>query len=476
MHFIGVLGSGCYPLACLMSSRGYTVTGSDSSARADSYTDSSGLRVTRPLAELPSGVTLSVYSLAIDESDPEILSALSRGIPLISRAQLLGALMSMHSVRISVSGSHGKSTTTAAAEHILSVAAISHVAISGALLNTGIAYTDGGGDIFLAEACEYKDSFLSLCPTHQIITSVELDHTDYFPSLSAIRSSFLHAAERADTVIINADDPVAMGIAEELLRAEKASITKPTEQDTAVRENELCDTPPALSVKNDRNSAKRILTYGRSPSADYRIASVVHRGEITELFLVSKEHTLKLTTPLMGEYNLYNISAAAVLADSLGIDADTIERAIADFHGIDRRLSKISTIDGVPVYYDYAHHPTEICAVITALKARYGTLAVIFRPHTYSRTASLWDDFVTALGMAERVVLTDVYPAREQPIEGIDSRRLAECISGAIYTPDPSRAAQLATGQGIGVVALLGAGDVEGIKAELIRLGENKIT
>ena len=234
IHFIGILGSGCYPLACLFASRGYTVTGSDVSLKENMRTDSSGITVTRPSGDIPAGATMAVYSLAIDEGDPEILSARSRGIPLFSRAQLLGALMSMYSVRISVSGSHGKSTTTAVIEHILSVAALPHTAISGALLSTGTAYTDGG-DVFLAEACEYKDSFLSLSPTHQIITSVELDHTDYFPTLGAIEASFLRAARQAHTVIINLDDPVCAEIIKTLY-ADK--ITPITDSDISFSKSE----------------------------------------------------------------------------------------------------------------------------------------------------------------------------------------------------------------------------------------------
>ena len=453
IHFIGILGSGCYPLARLLSARGYRVTGSDA-ALTDTYTDESSIGLV--LSGPPHGTAMAVYSLAISESDPEILSARSRGIPLVSRAQLLGALMSLYPVRISVSGSHGKSTTTAIAEHILSLSGLPHTAVSGALLATGSAYTDDGGDIFLAEACEYKDSFLCLRPTHQIITSVELDHTDYFDSLDAIRASFLTAAGQADTVIINCDDTVAAGIAREL-----------TVGVSNLQDVEKIDTSPTLSRENADKTRQRVITYGYSPDADYRIHSVCMSGGCTSFSLSHGTHTLTLSTPLIGRFNLYNLAAAAALADTLGIDSETVARAISDFHGIDRRLSLVARVGTVPIYYDYAHHPTEIAAVITALKERHGSLTVIFRPHTYSRTESLWREFVAALSLADRVILLDVYPAREEPIEGINSYRLAQAVGGAIYSSEPTKAARLAIGQGTDAIALLGAGDVADVKRDL---------
>jgi UDP-N-acetylmuramate--alanine ligase len=172
------------------------------------YTED-GVYITPPSRSLPRGTTLVVYSLAVDDTSAELSDARSRAIPLVSRAQLLGALMSEYRVRISVSGSHGKSTTTAAIEHVLSSLGRAHTSVSGALFDTGRAYTDLGGDIFLAEACEYKDSFLRLCPTHQIVTSIELDHTDYFASLDGVLSSFRRAADMASTVIVNRDDATA---------------------------------------------------------------------------------------------------------------------------------------------------------------------------------------------------------------------------------------------------------------------------
>ena len=456
VHFLGILGSGCYPLAKLLRRRGYTVSGTDAGAERDLYVDADGIEIARYRSQIPHGTALLVYSLAIAEDDPEMISARQMGVALISRAQLLGALMSEYPTRVSVSGSHGKSTTTALIEHILEVAGASHTTVSGAALTSGQAYKDGGGDIFVAEACEYKDSFLLLHPTLQLITSVELDHTDYFPTLSDIRASFLCAAKMASTALINLDDPTARSIFDEL-REERSGSTYYTPY-----------TRVEIAHKNT------LITYGKDKDADYRLHSVKSLGDLTELSVSIGNGRIDLVTPLIGEYNLYNITAAVAVSDILGVDHDSIRRAVAGFRGIARRASVVAHVGGAPVYYDYAHHPSELTAVISALKARYGTLSVIFRPHTYSRTESLFDGFTKALALADHAVLLDVFAAREKPIDGIDSEHLAKSISGAVYCADAERAAKLAASYGCGAVALLGAGEVGSVLNYLIQLGNKE--
>lgn len=453
LRFIGVLGSGMLPLAHIMRERGYRVSGYD---RAVDTTLSPSLEAGQggsPIARLRSAgvylcshkyvdwntVSLAVYSLAFDENDAEILAAKSHGIPLISRAQLLGALMSDGKTRISVSGSHGKSTTTAIIDHILTHADKSPTTVSGARLSSGESYSLGSGEIFLAEACEYKDSFLRLCPTHQIVTSVELDHTDYFPSVETYRASFLTACKRAKTVIINRDDAIASSIADELKKE-----------------------PDAYN--------RRIITYGESDGCDYRFRIEKTCAGITYFDVSIGDRVYELRTSLMGKFNLYNVTAAVALSDMLGISYETVKEAVAGFRSIERRLTEITVIDGIPVYYDYAHHPTEIEAVITALKERYGTVTAIFRPHTYSRTYSLWNGFISALSKADFTILLDIYPAREKEIDGVNSKRLAESIKGAVFTDDYG-AVKYALKSNTGVIVLLGAGDVESIKERLILLG-----
>ena len=439
VRFIGILGSGMYPLARILLGRGYSVCGYDRNFQSAKPGVRGEMRIC-PYTEADlDDVSLAVYSLAIDEIDPELRAIRELGIPLISRAQLLGALMSEAKVRISVSGSHGKSTTTAIIDHILTAAGKEHTAVSGAALSSGESYSDGGGEIFLAEACEYKDSFLRLCPTHQIITSVELDHTDYFSSLDDIRASFLTAAERAQVTVINRDDEVSATIIDELIAR-----------------------------------GKKPITYGKDSSADYRLGDIERDGELTRFTVSHGCKTIRLSTSLIGEYNLYNITAAVALSRTLGIESEAITNAVSAFRPIDRRLSHIADFRGVPILYDYAHHPSELLAVITALKERYGSVTVIFRPHTYSRTASLWRYFILALCKADFTILLDIYPAREKAIDGITSQNLAKFIPGAGATSE-SEAAEIALSHPSRVIALLGAGDVEAVKGDLIALSKKHV-
>jgi UDP-N-acetylmuramate--alanine ligase len=159
------------------------------------------------------------------------------------------------------------------------------------------------------------------------------------------------------------------------------------------------------------------------------------------------------------------------MAHTFGLPREIIERAIATFSAIERRMTPLTHIKGIPVYYDYAHHPTEIGAVISALKEKYGAVTVIFRPHTYTRTKSLWRGFVSELGRADLAILLDIYPAREEPIDGVSSQGLAQDIPGAIYTLAHT-AAQLAASHAKGVIVLLGAGEVDSVRRDLIDLGE----
>ena len=238
----------------------------------------------------------------------------------------------------------------------------------------------------------------------------------------------------ASLSVINSDDRIATGIADEV-----------------------------------RKEGRAVLTYGKGASADYSFGSVDINGDTT-LFTVSwKNKTLRLSTSLIGEYNLYNVTAAVAVADHLGISGDVISDAVASFVSIGRRMELISSLNGMPVYYDYAHHPTEIDAAITALKARYGAVSVIFKPHTYSRTKSLWCEFIAALCKADFTILLDIYPARELPIDGVDSVLLAKEIPSAQRSSD-SDAAELARKHAKGAIVLLGAGDVEGVKDDLIKM------
>ena len=429
IHFVGILGSGMLPLAKLAASLGYEISGSD--ARADSHAavrrvsvGGLDLTVSGHSHGLLDGVELLVRSFAVPDTSPEILDALALGLPVLTRPQLLGAFMKGYEKRIAISGSHGKSTTTALVDKMLSMGGVSPTTVSGATLFDGLDVRIGDKRAFVCEACEYRDAFLELYPTHRIITGIELDHTDYFPDLAAIYESFRRAAERtADTVVLNADFDGFCAFADRL-------------------------TTP-------------YVTYGSAENADYRYV-IKEKTSESYAFCIYKraELLLEAETALIGEYNLSNITAAAALADLVGIDAGTIASAIRDFHGIDRRMSRIGRLHGSTVFYDYAHHPSEISVAISAVKERYGSCAVVFMPHTYSRTKSLWGEFIHVLRQADFTILLDIYPAREDAIDGVSSARLAREIGeSALYT-DERGALDAIAERGYPALIIMGAGDV----------------
>ena len=379
------------------------------------------------------GASLVVYSHAISADNVEILAARKLDIPSVSRDRFLGAIMTEYSCRIGVSGSHGKSTTVAMLDMIFSRSGTNPTVLSGADLPIGEPFRSGSHGVMIYEACEYKDSFLRFSPSIAIGLNLELDHTDYFNDVDSLKNSFLRALGKAERfVLINGDD-----------------------------EN--------LSAIKDRIACP-VITFGSGDRNDYSYSFVSFFDGGFE-FSLSKFGSVignfKLHIP--GAFNVNNAVSAIICALEYGIDIDTIIEAIEDFKGISGRLEYIGERLGRAVYYDYAHHPTEIRASINALKIHTNDqLTVIFKPHTYTRTASLWDDFCSSLSLADHILLTDIYPAREEPIDGITSERLAEQIGDkAIYCPDDDllTALDLYTK---GTIVLMGAGDLEKIRNNVI--------
>ncbi len=436
VHFVGVGGVSMYGLARLSLSYGLLVSGSD---REESEN-------TKRLSSLGAkinighdggavlGASLVVYSHAISESNPELLFARRLGILTVSRAEYMGALMEGYKTRIGVSGSHGKSTTVAILHSIFTLALTEPTTLSGAKLSCEDSVSLGSRGVFIYEACEYRDSFLSFRPTIALATNLELDHTDYFKNTAAIAESFREALSLAGGIaVINEDD-------EELLK-----------------------------IKN--HITARVVTFGSGEGADYRylITSFCERGFAFSLSHFGNE-IASFTLNIPGVFNVTNAVGAIVVALEFGIDAEIIKRAISEFSGIPRRLELVGGRRGRPVYYDYAHHPTEIAASINTVRLiTGGEVTVVFKPHTYSRTKSLWENFRLSLSLADRVILTDIYPARETPIAGVSSLRLAEEIgSTAAFCHDGDVARMLDTFSR-GAIILMGAGDMENIKTDVLK-------
>lgn len=435
VHFVGVGGAGMHPLFRLSSHFGISVSGSDAARGAvlDALCrDGESVWCTAEgRAPLPDGTSLIVYSLAIDERDMELVEAESRGIPTVSRAEYLAALSHCFGHTVAVSGSHGKSTVTAMLSHIFEVAGKHPTTLSGAPLSGGgEGYHIGALDHLIYEACEYKNSFLIPRPDIAVFLNLELDHVDWFSSLEHISHAFLSAMNRAGRAVVNIDD---QKIAENARKCYTPPISFGKSADAYYRITTLCDTPHAMRFSLSRDG--------------------LALGEIS--------------LPMIGSFNIYNAAAATVAALECGIPFDVCARALSDFRGIGRRLEYIGEYNGRAVYYDYAHHPTEIAEGIKAVKSDTGgPVTVIFGPHTYSRTKGLWPEFVNSLCMADHIILTEISAIRESKIEDISSERLAsEC--GALVVGDNVDIREL-TDRTDGAIIIMGAADMSGVRKSLV--------
>ena len=429
VHFAGVLGVSMASLAELMRLRGYRVTGSDRAEGAmRERLTAKGIRISHGnSAELLSGADLLVYSLAVREDSPERVYAAQHGIPACSRAELLGTVMREYHHRIGISGTHGKSTTTAMLHRIFDVGGYNPTTFSGAALRDDTAFYLGDKEYFIYEACEYMDAFHSFSPTLAVITGIELDHTDYFKSDAQLLSSFIKSTYGTILSLISTDTEMSREAAKAL--------------------------------------GKAAITYGRA-DADYTYRILSKGGCGTELLIEHREKPfMNITMPIMGEHNAANATAAAVAAHLHGVSCEKIKDALSGFSGIPRRLEYIARIGDTDIYYDYAHHPTEIAATYRALAGRYTSVYTIFKPHTYSRTRDLWRGFTAALSLFDAAFILDIFAAREEPIAGIDGEHLALAIDSASFVTE-STALDAALARSPEALVLMGAGNLDNILKE----------
>ncbi len=432
---------GMYPLYKLSEELGYRVSGSDR-ARGKFFEleEARGAEVyLGHRRENSEGCDLLVYSLALDSANPEILSAEERGVPCISRAEYLGVIMRGYKNRIGISGTHGKSTTTAMLDAIFKKQLANHTTVIGASLpDTGLPYRIGGRDTLIYEACEYKDSFLCFSPTVSVFLNLELDHTDYFEGLAHIQDSFLEAINGSPLSIVSADSP------------------------------SLC----ALIPK----AAGRVVKFGASEDADYRVERVSQkRGKCKLKFTYRGILLLEAALSVPGRHNELNACAAVSAACELGIPQGDIRAALEEFSGIERRLEYICRFGGAAVYYDYAHHPTEISCSLSAVRELvHGKITVLFKPHTYSRTASLMQEFAEALSAADRVFILEIDAIREAQIPGVTGEVLAAHIGAhAEYIREENALSALKSTQSDAII-IMGAANLENVKKEIMKNGENK--
>lgn len=430
IFFVGVGGVSMASLARYAQSTGKRVSGSD---KVDSDATRSlvkdGVRVfIGHGAENVSGCDLVVYTSAVGNDNPELSAARADGVPTLSRAEYMGAIMADCHVRIGVSGSHGKSSATAMIAHVMLAAGKDPTVMCGAdVPEMGGAYRLGGG-AFLFEACEYKDSFLSFSPNVAVILNVDYDHTDYFASLEDVIKSFAKFAkissDEGGSVVVCADDEGAV----------KAT------------ENEFP------------------ITFGIDAEADYKAENIEMHGGFASFSVSFCDEPFidKITLAVPGRHNIYNALATLAVCDLIGIDKKITAGAIESFTGISRRFERRGDVHGAPVYVDYAHHPKEIEATLAAARQLCtGRIIAVFEPHTYSRTKSLFDGFVSAFAAADVRIFTDIFAARETDTLGVSSKMLAEAAGGEYapsYEDAAARVKEIA--QGGDLVLILGAGTV----------------
>ena len=440
-HLIGIGGVSMSSLAEVLKGMGITVTGSDinegrnvDELRANGFTVHIGHRA----ENISDDIEFVVRTAAAHDDNPEIVAAHARGIPVFERTQAWGAISKDYQNALCISGTHGKTTTTSMCTHInMAADRDPTVMIGGTLPLLHSGHRVGHGNTIIMEACEYYNSFLSFHPTIAVILNIEADHLDFFKDLDDIKRSFRTFAERTSedgTVIVNLDDPNAMEAIEGI----------------------------------DRH----IMTFGLTPKADVYAKNISYLGENSQfdIYYHSRKYT-DVTLHVPGEHNVKNALAAAAASICLGIRPNAVKYGLAGFNGAGRRFEFKGKFNGADVYDDYAHHPGELRALLDMVETlNYKRTVVVFQPHTYTRTAALFDDFIAQLRRPDVVLLAEIFAAREKNTIGISSSQLAEQIPGANFYPgfDGLENALRSLAQPGDIILTVGAGDVYRIGERLV--------
>lgn len=401
IHFIGIGGSGMCPLAEILRSEGFEISGSDmNEGETLDKIKSYGIPVFMGHAkENIDGAELVVYSAAIKENNPERVAAKEQNIPCIERSVMLGIVTRRYKRSIAVSGTHGKTTTTGMLSQLLIGSGFDPSAIIGGKLPFigGNSYV-GKSDIIVCEACEYVDTFLELNPFISIILNIDADHLDYFKNIENIKKSFHQfATQTTGLLVLNGDDKNTM------------------------------------EAVNDVNIEK--LTYGFGEDCDYRAVNVSADKGVHEqydlLYKGEKITSVKLIVP--GKHNIYNSLAAAATAHYLGATPKEISENLHKFGGVHRRFEILGAPDGITVADDFAHHPTELTATLNAaMNMGFNKVWAVFQPHTFSRTAMLLDDFAEALKIPDVAIISEILPVRETNTYNIYSTDLGAKVPNSV--------------------------------------------
>jgi UDP-N-acetylmuramate--alanine ligase len=445
VHFVGIGGIGMSGIAEVLLNLGYAVTGSDlNESDATRRLSSLGAQVFVGHREenLSANPSVVVISTAVKYSNPEVIEARRRQIPVIPRAEMLAELMRMK-YGVAVAGSHGKTTTTSMVAAVLSAAGLDPtMVIGGRLRMLGTNAKMGQGEILVAEADESDGSFLFLSPTIAVVTNIDREHMDFHQTMERLNESFLTFINRVPfygLAVLCLDDANVRGL--------------------------------LPKVK------KRFTTYGLSAEAEFSAQDLEMKAAGVEFTALQRGKALgKLRLRLPGRHSATNALAAVAVAHELEIPFSHVAAAVDAFAGIHRRFEIKGEPKGILVIDDYGHHPVEIRAAIGAIRDTWKRpLTVVFQPHRYSRTRDLFDEFLTAFEGADRLVLTEIYPAGEDPIAGATGESLYQAIKrkghlDVEFMPEKNQIAErLATKLSAGdVVLALGAGDIDKVAEALV--------
>ncbi|RDU25105.1 UDP-N-acetylmuramate--L-alanine ligase [Anaerosacchariphilus polymeriproducens] len=400
IHFIGIGGISMSGLAEILLQEGFQISGSDSKkSELTTQLEKLGAKIFygQRSTNIEVSTNLVVYTAAIREDNPELMAAVSMNIPILTRAQLLGQIMENYETSIAVSGTHGKTTTTSMISQILLQADMDPtISVGGILKSINGNIRVGNSETFITEACEYTNSFLNFYPKISIILNIEEDHLDFFKDLDDIRSSFKSFADNIP------DDGLLI-------------INGEIENYSYITQNLKC----------------KVLTYGLEGNYDFSAANIefdnLARGTFDCMHQGKKIDRISLG--VTGIHNISNALASISLATELGIDIEIIKKGLLSFSGTNRRFEYKGEIGGVTIIDDYAHHPTEIQATLSAAQNYpHKSLWCVFQPHTYTRTNAFLKDFAKSLSLADKVVLSDIYAAREKNTLGISSMDLFDEI------------------------------------------------
>ena len=443
-HLIGIGGVSMSSLAEVLVNMGIIVTGSDMNESQNvQQLRERGIKIIlgHHAENITDDIDFVVRTAAVHDDNPEIVAAREKGIPVFERTQAWGAISKDYDNALCISGTHGKTTTTSMCTHILMAADRDPtVMIGGTLpLLTNTGYRIGNGNTIVMEACEYYNSFLAFYPTVAVILNIEADHLDFFKDLEDVKKSFRAFAERT-----------------------------PAEGGCVVANHDDKNTMDTISGIN-----RKIITFGLSSEADVHAENIRFSGANSSFDIYYKDRLFTdVTLHVPGIHNVKNALAATAAMISLGIKPYAVKYGLAGFNGAGRRFELKGRYHSADIYDDYAHHPGELKALLdTVEKLDYERVIIVFQPHTYSRTAALFDDFVEQLSRPDVLLLAEIYAAREQNTIGISSANLAAQIPGASFYKDFAqleRALRNMARPG-DIIVTVGAGDVYKIGEDIVK-------